>query len=78
MQEQAAAAAQDFLKNLMPQIRQASGEIPSTAATGTYGDPRLKRRKIGHGAGEDVDEEIFGAGSIGGVDEDSISAMLGR
>lgn len=68
--------AEDFLKNLMSgqgQIRQASGEIPSSSAGGNPGDPRLKRRKMSH----NVDEDIFGGSGVGGVDEEGISAMLG-
>ncbi|KAK4502358.1 hypothetical protein PRZ48_005783 [Zasmidium cellare] len=76
MPDQAAqASAEDFLKTLMSgqgQIRQASGEIPSSSSGGNPGDPRLKRRKLNN----NVDDEIFGAG-VGGVDEEGISAMLG-
>jgi regulator of Ty1 transposition protein 103 len=71
-QQQAAAAAQDFLKNLMPHIRKASSEIPDHATNGNEGDPRIKRARQGN----DVDEEIFGAEQVGGVDEDGISALL--
>lgn len=70
------ANAEDFLKSLMSgqgQIRQASGEIPSSSTGGNPGDPRLKKRKLSH----NVDDEIFGSG-VGGVDEEGISAMLGQ
>jgi regulator of Ty1 transposition protein 103 len=72
-QQQAAAAAQDFLKNLMPHIRKASGEIPEHAANGSEGDPRVKRARQSN----DVDEEIFGTEKVGGVDEDGVSELLG-
>jgi regulator of Ty1 transposition protein 103 len=72
-QQQAAAAAQDFLKNLMPHIRKASSEIPEHAADGNEGDPRIKRARQGN----DVDEEIFETEQVGGVDEDGVSALLG-
>ena len=64
------AEHQDFLKNLLSQqgqVRQASGDMSA--------DPRLKRRKLSHNNGGDVDEEIFGGA---GVDEAGISAMLGQ
>lgn len=64
------AEHQDFLKNLLSQqgqVRQASGDMSA--------DPRLKRRKLSHNNGGDVDDEIFGEA---GVDEAGISAMLGQ
>jgi regulator of Ty1 transposition protein 103 len=72
-QQQAAAAAQDFLKNLMPHIRKASDEIPEHASNGSEGDPRLKRSKQSNYE----DDDGFGGVSVGGVDEDGVSALLG-
>lgn len=61
--------AADILSSLqMPQVRQASAEVPAESA-----DPRLKRRKMSHSKPENVDDEIFGAN---GVDEDGVAAML--
>lgn len=55
----------DILSSLqMPQVRQASTELPTESA-----DPRLKRRKMSH----NQPEEIIGAD---GVDEDGVAAML--
>lgn len=55
----------DILNSLqMPQVRQASTELPTESA-----DPRLKRRKMSH----NQPEEIIGAD---GVDEDGVAAML--
>lgn len=78
MQTQSANDAKTFLESLSSlqgQVRSASGEIPATSAAGNPGDPRLKRRKMNH---NDMDDEIFGASNVGGVDEDGISAMLGQ
>nr|POF07028.1 upf0400 protein [Quercus suber] len=52
-------------------IRQASSEMSS--------DPRLKRRKMSHRTPEEeMSDDLFGAGGLGnGVDDESISAMLG-
>ena len=83
----AAAQANEFLNSLNVvgggaggQIRQASSELPAAAANGDQpGDPRLKRRKMSHpkpSRNKDVDEDIFGVGNVGGVDEDGISALL--
>jgi len=75
----AAAAADDFLNNLNSErVRQASTEFPAAATNGNPGDPRLKRRKMGHHKPStgDVDDEMFGSEAVGGVDEDGISAML--
>lgn len=61
--------AADILSSLqMPQVRQASAELPSESA-----DPRLKRRKMSHNKPPPVDDEILGAN---GVDEDGVAAML--
>jgi regulator of Ty1 transposition protein 103 len=61
--------AADILSSLqMPQVRQASAELPSESA-----DPRLKRRKMSHNKPQPVDDEILGAN---GVDEDGVAAML--
>ncbi|QIW94671.1 hypothetical protein AMS68_000189 [Peltaster fructicola] len=54
------------------QTRSASGEVSRPTE-----DPRLKRRKMSHQKAEDLDEAIFGAGSLG-VDEERISALLGN
>jgi regulator of Ty1 transposition protein 103 len=69
------AQAQAFLEQFNAsagQIRAPSTEVPVDGA----GDPRLKRRKMNHKSSSDVDDEIFGAANVGGVDEDGISAML--
>jgi regulator of Ty1 transposition protein 103 len=61
--------AADILSSLqMPQVRQASAELPSESA-----DPRLKRRKMSHNKPPPVDEDFLGAN---GVDEDGVAAML--
>lgn len=72
--------AEDILKSLKSQgqVRQASSEIPISATGGNPGDPRLKRRKVGHTANNAMDDDFFGANHVGGVDEDAISAMLGQ
>ncbi|KAF2725258.1 DUF618-domain-containing protein [Polychaeton citri CBS 116435] len=84
-QSDAAAKANDFLNSLITphqmqtagasaggsQTRSASGEMPA--------DPRLKRRKLSHKNNDgDIDDEFFGPGAVGGVDEDGIAAMLGQ
>lgn len=76
-----AAAADDFLNNLNSErVRQASTEIPALAMNGNPGDPRLKRRKMSHPkpTANNVDEDIFGAEAVGGMDEDGVAAMLGQ
>lgn len=91
-QSASAVAANEFLNNLnmsmnmnAGQVRQASQEIPEGARdprllSGTTGDPRLKRRKMSHqkSNGGDLDEDMFGAGAMGGVDEDGVAALLGH
>ncbi|EME84686.1 uncharacterized protein MYCFIDRAFT_152900 [Pseudocercospora fijiensis CIRAD86] len=70
----AATTAKQLLETLSSAqglTRSPSGELPA----GNPADPRLKRRKLSHKSSNDVDDEIFGSG---GVDEDSISAMLGQ
>lgn len=63
------AIAADILSSLqMPQVRQASAELPSEST-----DPRLKRRKMSHNKPQPADDEILGAS---GVDEDGVAAML--
>jgi regulator of Ty1 transposition protein 103 len=82
----AMAAANSFLENLsatMPshfsqaQTRQASSELPPDGSDGGAGDPRLKRRKLSHKSGGNIDEDIFGVGDVGGIDEEGVTAMLG-
>ena len=75
-QQDPATAAKEFLESLsLPQARPAQ---TTSADDQSPSDPRMKRRKLSHKTSNDMDDEIFSTGDLGGVDEDGVSAILGR